>query len=731
MNEIDHEEKPRRREILKAFWAVPLVALLHSLAAARTHRSLYFACGADNDLYRVATASGVACSRHDRAEDAIARAPEGSGVLVLAERYPQQRTTIDVKVYGEAARKRLRLYVEFPASIPDLDVGKPRHVSQGRYHNILERCVITNDSFAPALKRMRILALHDCIYVPVESREAELVLARVAGFDSAVYGLPREGVHPILFRHPDRDILIATTKLSEFVKGRYAPPAAWPWIWRWVFEWLSPGRKITLLHWTPVVRPAFTRSQHLPGGAELDAFRKGVAWYSNARLFVAPSWKQLVNKYATAPAVEHNPQANWPLGDGSEGVLEGLSSNIEWNGKQAVGWNLRNDCIGEVSMSMALSGVIEKKPENSAIARNLNNFIYFNSQLASAPRDDPKSPSFGLVGWTLPQAPGVYYGDDNARSMLGTMAAAGLLRSSRWRNGVLRCLLANLRTTGALGFRHNRLDDAQLQKFGWRHFYEEKFVNYHPHYEAYLWACFLRAYGKTRYEPFLQRTRTAIHMTMAAYPDRWHWTNGLQQERARMLLPLAWLVRLQDTPEHRGWLERIARDLLSFQDKSGAVREEVGSEGEGQYAPPKSNAAYGTSEAPLLQQNGDPVADLLYTTNFAFLGLHEAASATRHPLYIRAEDKLAEFLCRIQVSSEKHPELVGGWFRAFDYGTWDYWASGSDWGWGPWSIETGWTQSWITAVLGIRRLRTSLWELTGRNNLAADLHQLLPVMFGS
>ena len=381
-------------------------------------------------------------------------------------------------------------------------------------------------------------------------------------------------------------------------------------------------------------------------------------------------------------------------------------------------------------MSMAFSGVIEKKPENSNISANLNNFIYFNSELASGPRGDPQSPSFGLVGWTLPQAPGTYYGDDNARSMLGTMAAAGLLRSDRWDEKVLRCLLANLRTTGVLGFRHNNLTEKDLQKYGWRHFYDEKFVNYHPHFEAYLWACFLRAYEKTHYAPFLERTRTAIRMTMAAYPDQWRWTNGLQQERARMLLPLAWLIQIEDNAEHRGWLNRIAHDLLSFQDKSGAIREEVGSAGKGQYGPPKSNDKYGTSEAPLLQENGDPVADLLYTTNFAFLGLHEAAAATHDPVYAGAESKLAEFLCRIQVRSEKHPELSGGWFRAFDFGRWDYWASGSDWGWGPWSIETGWTQSWITSVLGMRNLRTSLWDLTGRANLGADLKKLLPVMFG-
>ena len=719
-----------RREVLKVLSAVPLAAFVPVFAEAGTTRPLYFVCGEDNDLYLVAKASGIACERYGGVKEAVEHAPEGSGVLVLAESYPHQCTAIDGAVYEHGAKKRLRLYVEFPEALPGLQVGEPQHVAQGRYHNILERCVVATDAFAPQLKRMRILSLHDCVYIPVEQGMAELVLARVSGFESAVYGLPAEGVHPILFKHPSRDILVATTKLSEFLQGRYAPPAAWPYVWRWVFEWLSGGRQSRLLHSVPNVHPAYGKDEPLQKDADLDAFRRGVAWYSNAKLLVASSWKDVAYKYARDSAVPHYLDPSWPLGDGSNGILEGFSSNIEWNGTQPVGWGLRNDCIGEVSMSMAFSGGIEKKLMNSHIARNLNDFIYFNSELSASPRDNPKSPSYGLVAWTLPLAPGTYYGDDNARSMLGTMAASGMLRSNRWTPGVLRCLLANLRTTGTLGFRHNSLTDSLLHKFGWRHYYDEKFVNYHPHYEAYLWACFLRAYGKTRYAPFLERTRTAIRMTMAAYPDRWRWTNGLQQERARMMLPLAWLVQLEDTPEHRGWLRRIASDLISFQDKSGAIREEVGSEGEGQYGPPKSNAAYGTNEAPLLQKNGDPVADLLYTTNFAFLGLHEASAATCDPMLVEAENKLAEFLCRIQVRSTKHPELDGGWFRAFDFGSWDYWASGSDWGWGPWSIETGWTQSWITSVLGMRLLRTSLWDVTGRCDLGANLDKLLPVMFG-
>jgi hypothetical protein len=121
---------------------------------------------------------------------------------------------------------------------------------------------------------------------------------------------------------------------------------------------------------------------------------------------------------------------------------------------------------------------------------------------------------------------------------------------------------------------------------------------------------------------------------------------------------------------------------------------------------------------------------MLYTVNFAFLGLHEAAAASGEKFYRLAEDKLAEFLCRIQVRSEKYPELNGGWFRAFDFKRWEYWASNGDAGWGAWSIEAGWSQSWITAVLALRQLDTSLWEITGNSKVEEHFskmrHQMIP-----
>lgn len=362
------------------------------------------------------------------------------------------------------------------------------------------------------------------------------------------------------------------------------------------------------------------------------------------------------------------------------------------------------------------------------MATRLNDFLYSKSALALGSRADPKSASFGLLGWSLPDSAGVYYGDDNARAILGTMAASVLLKETRWDDRLLESLLANLRTTGRLGFRGNRIEEADLQSSGWRHYYEKEDTHYAPHYEAYLWACFLRAYDKTHFRPFLERARTAIRMTMAAYPGEWRWTNGIQQERARMLLPLAWLVRLEDTPEHRAWLRRIATDMLVFQNEAGAIREELGPEGHGSYWPPRSNEEYGTREAPLLQRNGDPVSDLLYTSEFALLGLHEAAEATGEANYRSAEDRLTRFLCRIQVHSIIHPELDGAWYRAFDSRRWEYWGSNADLGWGAWSAVSGWPQAWIPAVLQMRHLKTSLWDLTSGSRIGIHASRIIPLM---
>jgi hypothetical protein len=693
-------------------------------------------CRPENDLRRVFTECGVASLRCDTAEEAVRNAGTGTGVLILADGYPTQTISVDRASLDLAAAKKLRVYIEYPGRFPGLDAGERRTTHW-------ERAVVASDFFGPGLKPLGILAIHDCHFVPVKTERPHMVVARVAGFDSAVYGLPKE-VFPVLFEDPRGDILVATTKLSQFVTARYAPTSAWKTVWERILRWLSRDEVSPKLRWVPSVRPSFGATEPLPPDVEATSFRRGVEWFFKSGVLPGVDREARIKKRFQQPPgggqgyaagwmdidSERYRQAAATAGDGTRGVLEGFSSRIRFDGTQDQRVIHRGDCNGESAMAIAFNRKVNADANAGRIAANILNFWYFDSIAQKGPRADPNHPAFGLVAWGITNWDWekAFYGDDNARLLLGTMATASLLGSDRWDEPILKCLLGNLRTTGRLGFRTDRIDLPDLAKSGWRHYFNASPVNYAPHYESYLWACYLWAYKRTGYELFLTRAESAIRMMMEVYPGRWRWTVSVPSDQGRMLLPLAWLVRVRDTPEHRRWLRRIADDLVKLQSPSGALREELASVGRTDLAPPRSNEDYGKNEAMLLQKNGDPVCDMLYTCNFAFLGLHEAAAATGEAFYADAEEKLARFLCRIQVRSEAHPELDGAWFRAFDFGRWEYWASSADIGWGAWCIETGWSQAWIVSVLGMRQMKTSLWDLTAGSKIKAHLPRLLPIM---
>jgi len=154
---------------------------------------------------------------------------------------------------------------------------------------------VASDAFGPDLERLRILAVHGCRFVPVQAPNAHIVMARVAGFDKAIYGLPKE-TFPILFELPDRlsgAVMVSTTKLSQFITARYAPSDAWSAIWQMILRWLQPGRPAHRLSWTPAVRPSYGKDIRLPQDFELDALRCGVEWFFNARTLVNPDSERM------------------------------------------------------------------------------------------------------------------------------------------------------------------------------------------------------------------------------------------------------------------------------------------------------------------------------------------------------------------------------------------------------------------------------------------------------
>ncbi len=683
---------------------------------------VYLCCNSENDLYRVLRASNFECIRFDDVGTAITQIPRESSLSILADRYPQETTLITPQHFEKARSKKLRLYVEYPGWLPGIEVSQPRSLG-------IERTVVASDFFSPNLRKLRIMSINSKHLVSVNVSDPHVVAARVAGFDTAAYGLPEETL-AVLFEHPSYDILVSTTKLSGFITGRHSPTDAVKSMWHRILKWLYRDQDMPELHWSPAVGPTYRRNESLPNDTERRAVHRAMQWYLESRLIPTDEQDETVRLAMKGDGLLPPPLPEEPVGDGSFGVLQCYLSGISPDGFQNRNAVRRGDNNCEAAMAFALAAQLDGDKQKLQIAGNILDFYLFNSEARRGARADPNHGAYGLIAWGVdhPAWLKANYGDDNARQMMGILATAAITNSARWNKALCTCMLANLRTTGVLGFRSDRIDVGPLAENGWVPYFKSETVRIAPHYQAYLWACFLWAYQHTGDELFYIRTEKAIRRTMESYPDDWSWTNGMSQEIARMILPLAWLVRVKDTPEHRQWLHMIVSDLIALQQPCGAIREQLGRPGKGMYPPPASNQDYGGTEASLIQQNGDPVCDLLYTTNFAFLGLHEAVAATGEPVYREAEDELARFLCRIQVSSQSHPELDGTWFRAFDFQRWEHWGSDADAGWGAWCAITGWIHSWVTSVMTMRQMNTSLWDLTADVQIAESYRKYRRIM---
>ena len=316
---------------------------------------------------------------------------------------------------------------------------------------------------------------------------------------------------------------------------------------------------------------------------------------------------------------------------------------------------------------------------------------------------------------------------------MGATTAASLLRTASWRTRMLYLLFAEARTTGRMGNRPGAIPATQLSSSGWRPFFADASVpsgaTYSPHYGAQPAAYFLFAGNATGLHSLFSAPAVGYVQGMMASlaAGEWKWTQSMTNELSVLLLNLAWLVRPDDSQMHRSWLSDVAYRLLTFQVRSGGIKQFFGTGKEAGHCnacPPGSNAAYGSGEQPLMLDGSEPLTDSLYSLNFALLGLREAAGATGEARYAEAESALSEFLVRIQVTSEEHPELAGAWFRAFDYERWEYWASDGDWGYGPWVTDGGWTNGWIMTAMAARDAGTTLWDTMMKEAAQWDKNEL-------
>lgn len=691
----------------------PRVSLQEPLPqeSAKTQECQIYCVGQrDNDLLSLLEREGIKVMVKSSKTKALETVPDQSAVLLLDRGFGNVAYQLSQEDLALIARKKLRVFAEFATVAESVPTIKTID---------LERIVVTK-SFGNTLKPMDLLTINKSDFLAEQVEDPDLVIAKVSGFDAAEFGLADTPSYPLVYR-PQPHLFLSTAFLSNFSKIRFMPEIRWKLFWEAVLTDLT-GRAVQFAEWPAQVKPAFSRDQQLPDAARRLAVDKGIRWFFNGHFLIHPAWKEAwLGRYQGDETMPFGPELpqDLPDGDGSLGILEGHASAIYADGRQAYRYCLRDDVQGEASMAFSIAGHLLGKEDYAGIAGRLLDYSF--REFRDGPRNDPASPTFGLLGW-MSKHKHVYYGDDNARSILGSILTASLTKEDRWNQMIREAIDANFNTTGKYGFRGERLEDQDIQRNGLAYYQNRELIYPHPHFESWMWACYLWLYSETGDRKYLDLSESGIRLTMQAYPDNWRWSNGIQQERARMLLPLAWLYRVSPTAEHRDWIFRMVEELKVNQVSCGAIREELGNPAAGFFGTQQSNAEYGITEAPLIFRNGDPVSDMLYTCNFAVFGLHEAASATGDAGIREMAERLAEFLVRIQAKSDTYKSVDGAWYRAFNFRNWDYWASNADAGWGALGTLTGWTQSWIVTTLALMEMETSYWDLTHGGGLEAASH---------
>lgn len=398
-----------------------------------------------------------------------------------------------------------------------------------------------------------------------------LALAKVAGVYIAPYGAEKSIQTPILFEHDlgggAPPALIATTKLTSIVSGRFGPASAWRTLWVSLLQKLNvPSVTAAALPlWQPEVGPAYNRTATLPTSAAVSAVVASAEWLvsgsklmsdagdpgNGATTCCVPDKKgQSANECAYRPC-SNDEVCPTGLNRGLPGgvknktcIQEGWSSILHWNGSQhRMATFVRTDGNAESSMGLACAGVLLKggdvaeRKQWIETAAAIGDYVYRWSDSQTV--GDVSDPAYGIIWWNQ-EHPGPFahwaavdYGDNAGNVLIGGAATRSLAQTGSWDEQLLRVLLAEARTSGKMLYRPGSIAAKELRAHGWEYYWNSSVVprgqsgGSQPHYGSYLPAAFLSLGTATGLQKLLiDRAKAYCASMMAGYlAGEWEW-NG-------------------------------------------------------------------------------------------------------------------------------------------------------------------------------------------------------------
>ena len=466
----------------------------------------------------------------------------------------------------------------------------------------------------------------------------------------------REGVWALWWL--DEHTMVSSIRLCNFRKARFAPMDYWQSLIGGIVEFLA-GEKLQLTFEAPVCQ--FVDSKVSDVEDTKAAVRKGLDWIVNAGML---------------------------KNEGKGGAYEGFTNQINAKtGEHTKNRTIRTDCTCEIGGALLFDAFLTGNADSKKYADNLLGFAMKWLQVKEGEHK-------GMIRWSE-DAWETCYQDDVARAVLGMLLSQHFGQEIPYFEEIKEGLDYMVKTTGADGIRVPATHTWEFNPQTWTDLQVPNCAAPCAHFNAYYHAVLLLAYRACGKQEYLDFAVKGLSTIMAVYPDTRRETSETE-ECCRLVLPLAVLYGVTGEKEHYDWLCKVSEDLQKFRHSKGGYAEwDTG------YKAFCSRNHKG--ECALLANNGDPVADLLYSNNWLPLGFAYAYMVTSEQKFYDLWTDTASFILSSQMHSEDKL-LDGTWARAFDLDRRENNGIPYDIGWGPYCIESGWTVGEILMGLQFMQL---------------------------
>ena len=444
----------------------------------------------------------------------------------------------------------------------------------------------------------------------------------------------------------DATQLVCSFRICDFRKARFAPFRSWYGIIHLILKHLGVEQ-------LPELSPYYTLGK---SNDIQHTFDKGLQWFTGCNLL---------------------------LDQGRSGVEEGLSHPIYPDGMQERRRNVRVDCVGEVAGAYFFDHLLRNDPDSLSVYQNLSTFVFERMQV--------KTGRFrGMLRWSE-GAWSTLYGDDTGRAILSTLFYIMFTGDKKRLPEIEMALDFLVTLTGTDGLMNHGLDMFDLTEERIEELHSTPSHQFCAHRNAYYSAALLLAYRLDHKQIYLDTAVKGLSSIMAVYPQTMRAISETE-ELCRLIFPLSCLYQVTGAEEHKRWLYDVSERLETYRHQSGGyVEVDPG------YTAYRSRTA-GT-ESSMLADNGNEIAELLYSVNWLPLGFSYAYYVTGDEIFRQKWESIAKFLSNAQINSADKT-IDGAWSRCLDLKRMEYYGMPHDVGWGPCCVESGWTVGEILMGLG-------------------------------